>query len=160
MGTRSVIGKMNKDGSIDFIHCHWDGYPDYNGIILHEAYLGNNEKIDKLLSLGDLSSLRELVDIPEGKKHSFDKPLEDVCIAYHRDRGEELNPARHANDIDDFVRLLEHEDCPEYAYIFSGENLEAYSVCIDWNEKTHKCTDTINQLKDNWYEDAKSKESK
>jgi hypothetical protein len=87
MATRSLIGKLNSDNTVDYIYCHWDGYLEHNGRILHEHY-NTLEKVDALLALGDLSSLGNEI----GEKHDFDfhlsKPGEDWCTAYGRDRGE------------------------------------------------------------------------
>lgn len=85
MGTRSVIGVMHGD-KVKTAYCHWDGYVDHNGRILLEHY--DSSKANHLVALGDMSSLRPNVEIPEGKEHSFDEPLEDVTVFYGRDRKE------------------------------------------------------------------------
>ena len=38
MGTRSKIGILRRDGTVDHIYCHWDGYPEHNGVILFNDY--------------------------------------------------------------------------------------------------------------------------
>jgi hypothetical protein len=87
MATRSLIGKLNSDKTtVDYIYCHWDGYIGHNGKILHEHY-NTLEKVDALLTLGDLSSLAEEI----GEKQDFEdiKSHKDTwCLAYGRDRGE------------------------------------------------------------------------
>ena len=56
MSTRSTISKLNKDGTLTTISCHSDGYPAGVGAILLKYY--NNENIvDRLLELGNLSTL-------------------------------------------------------------------------------------------------------
>ena len=67
MGTRSSIAIKTEDG-IKAIYCHWDGYVDHNGKILKEFYK-TTDKVEALIALGDISSLREEV----GEKHDFDK---------------------------------------------------------------------------------------
>lgn len=84
MGTRSIISKGKKS-----IYCHWDGYPSHNGKILLEFY-NTDESIDELLSLGNISSLCKRVKPDENETHSFDSPIKDVTVAYHRDRNEPL----------------------------------------------------------------------
>ncbi|CAB4122961.1 hypothetical protein UFOVP29_120 [uncultured Caudovirales phage] len=111
MATRSRIGIRNSDDSVDSIYCHWDGYPENNGLILVEHYTAE-DKIRELMSLGDLSSLgREI-----GQKHDFDKPAnKDWCLAYGRDRSDEHCDARHSNTVQEFLDI----DCgAEYYYIF------------------------------------------
>ena len=38
MGTSSTIGIKKSNGQIQAITCHWDGYPEHVGRILHEFY--------------------------------------------------------------------------------------------------------------------------
>ena len=89
MATRSTISVQGNDGKIKTIYCHWDGYPSNNGQLLLENY-DTIEKVNDLISLGDISSLREKPFPDSTKPHSFDNPQADVVIAYHRDRNEEL----------------------------------------------------------------------
>jgi hypothetical protein len=53
MATRSYIGVRNTDASVDYIYCHFDGYPEHNGKILTEHY-SNASRVRALLELGDL----------------------------------------------------------------------------------------------------------
>lgn len=88
MGTRSTIIQKIDSDTYRSIYCHWDGYLSNNGRILLKHYQ-DPEKVSKLLLLGSLSSLREEVDIPEGKIHTYDEAQPNITVAYHRDRGEE-----------------------------------------------------------------------
>jgi len=85
MGTRSRIGVMHGD-KLKSIYCHWDGYLSHNGQILQDHY--DSSKANHLVSLGDISSLRNNVEIPEGVAHSFDTPAKEITVFYGRDRGE------------------------------------------------------------------------
>jgi hypothetical protein len=87
MGTHAAIVQKVEDG-YKGIYLHWDGYPDYAGKMLDEHYT-TNEKVTDLINLGSLSQL-EREPNPQGK-HSYDDPESDVCVAYHRDRGESLD---------------------------------------------------------------------
>lgn len=82
MATRSRIGKVNEDGSVTSIYCHWDGYTV--GSVLLEHY-NTPEAIDQLLSLGSLSSIGSKI-IPDSENNF--SSAEDVCIPYTL-RGEE-----------------------------------------------------------------------
>lgn len=73
MATRSCIA-LNKRDVITAVYCHWDGYPDYVGRVLHSCY-DDEDKIAELLEHGDISSLGEDLE---------------SCVFYHRDRGEPL----------------------------------------------------------------------
>lgn len=87
MGTHAAIAMKVADDKYLAIYCHWDGYKMGVGAKLKEYYT-DSEKVKKLISLGNISSLGKEVDIPEGVQHSFDKPANDVTVAYGRDRGE------------------------------------------------------------------------
>lgn len=56
MATRSLIGMVKEDKSIQLIYCHWDGYPTYVGLQLMLNYR-DAATIQKLLDLGDRSTL-------------------------------------------------------------------------------------------------------
>ena len=116
MATRSRIAIEKEDGTVLSIYCHWDGYPSNNGKILQENYQ-DREKVEKLISLGSISSLAPEVDIPEGSDHSFNTPDRNIVTAYHRDRGEDLNQPRVNGHREGFVR----SDVEEYGYLFSKE---------------------------------------
>lgn len=64
MATRSMIYKEQQDGTLKGIYCHWDGCLEYNGSILLEHY-SDPEKLEKLLALGDISSLGEELETSE-----------------------------------------------------------------------------------------------
>ena len=105
MSTRSSIGIKNEKGEIRSVYCHNDGYPEHNGRVLVENY-DTAEKVEELIALGDLSFIGERVKPNENEGHSFDSPVADVTIAYHRDRNEKLNPARTFNNIDEVKKTL------------------------------------------------------
>lgn len=122
MATRSIIGKVNGDGTIRFIYCHWDGYPEYNGKLLFEHY-NTPESVEALLALGDLSSL--------------DKDLAS-CEAYGRDRGE-MDTEAQTIDKDELINAAEITGA-EYAYIFEGGVWFVYDV---WE---HKRIGTVDEV--------------
>jgi len=74
MATRSRIAIENQDGTVTSVYCHWDGYLAGVGKTLFEHY--DREKLEKLIELGDISSLGE---------STID------TVAYHRDRNEDLH---------------------------------------------------------------------
>lgn len=81
MSTNSTIRLNDK-----IIYCHWNGYIEYNGFILVNHYT-DVEKIEELLSLGNISILAE--NVSGDSSHCFENPNEGIVVAYHRDRGEE-----------------------------------------------------------------------
>jgi hypothetical protein len=120
MSTRSYIGIRNTDASVDYIYCHFDGYPEHNGAILREHY-SNINRVNELLNLGDLSVLGQFI----GEKQDFDKRIKDNCLAYGRDRGEE-NVSKKNGGYDE---LITSQDV-SYVYIFDGDYWECHNT---WN---------------------------
>lgn len=124
MGTRSMIGVRNTDGTIDAIYCHWDGYPSYNGRILSEHYQ-DESKVRELIGLGDISSLREEIgeqhpfDTYHLKKEDMDPRWDRWTVAYGRDRGETGIEAKNYHNETFFVGGA--KSCgAEYAYLFDN----------------------------------------
>jgi len=117
MGTRSLIGVMHGD-KCKAVYCHWDGYLDHNGRILLEHY--DSPKANHLVALGDISSLRNNIEIPEGVEHSFDAPADEITIFYGRDRGETGVDFKVFQNYDE---LLDYADgCMlEYYYIMKDD---------------------------------------
>jgi len=64
MATRSYIGVSGPEGpnpTVKFIYCHFDGYPEGVGMTLAKHF-DTPYKVDKLIELGDISSLGETLD--------------------------------------------------------------------------------------------------
>lgn len=114
MATRSTISIKNPDGSFEQVYSHWDGYPSNNGFLLLVHYQ-DLEKIKKLLSFGDISSLREEVDIPKGKTHNFEKSLDNVTVFYGRDRNETPEEPSKFKNLKDFAK---NGNFQEYDYVY------------------------------------------
>ena len=117
MATRSRIAIETTDTSgnkvIKSIYCHFDGYPSGVGKTLMENYQAR-EKVEALISLGDISFIKEEVT-PSGS-HSFNSPQERVTVAYHRDRGEKFNPPRINASVSEFF-----SSDIGYGYLFTEE---------------------------------------
>lgn len=109
MATRSNIGILNQDGTVSYIYCHFDGYPEHNGSILNKHYTTEG-KVRMLMDLGDISVLGENI----GEKQDFNNRVKGTCLAYHRDRGEEKNEARTCSYVDYTKEYFE-----EYVYLFT-----------------------------------------
>jgi hypothetical protein len=125
MATRSHIGKQLEDGSIKYIYCHWNGYPDHNGRILKEHYT-DEAKIDALLELGSLSILGEEI----GEQQDFDNRNthnSKWCLAYGRDRGENDIEVKTTESISDMIWQSYHYvwiNGEWYCYDSSGQEIK------------------------------------
>ena len=129
MSTRSIIAMKNPDQSVSGIYCHFDGYPQGVGEILR-TYYNDEEKIKRLLELGDLSSLGERIDPTPGSGHSFDNPENGVTVAYHRDRGEELYRAVTWRDQKEMLEKSPKTHFVEYCYLWGGDKWYV-GICHD-----------------------------
>jgi hypothetical protein len=114
MATRSRIAIEYQDGTVRSIYCHWDGYPEHHAPILLEHYT-TQEKVEQLIALGSISSLKPLVAPPEGVTHKFDDPFDNVTVAHHRDRKEPISIEVHGN-----VKEFANSDIEEYVYVFTA----------------------------------------
>lgn len=115
MSTRSYIciERKKPTGEIWYegVYCHWDGYPSNNGDILYHHYK-DREKVEKLISLGSISSLDNEVETID-PTHSFDTPVDGVTVFYGRDRGEEDVESKEVK-LEDLAKDV----FIEYVYIF------------------------------------------
>ena len=111
MATRSNIGILNPDGTVDYIYCHFDGYLEHNGQILQEHYNTEN-RVKQLLALGDLSVLGESI----GEKQDFNNRVKGTCLAYGRDRGES-NTQASTYSYEQYTT----DNLEEYVYLFTPE---------------------------------------
>jgi hypothetical protein len=111
MSTRSRIGIELENGKVQSVYCHFDGYVDGVGKVLINHYT-DIEKIRKMIFLGDMSSLAESVECPEG--HSYENRKEGFSVFYGRDRGETgIHSVTHSEDIwPDYGQ--------DYEYLFKG----------------------------------------
>lgn len=124
MSTRCMIGKVY-DGKVKAIYCHWDGYPSYTGNML-ETYYNNDEIIDELIGLGSLSYIAPRIKPNEGEEHSFEYPAKDVTVAYHRDRGEDVQVYEY-DSIDEFLyEMYDATSWIEYSYLWNNGAWKVY----------------------------------
>jgi hypothetical protein len=111
------------------VYCHWDGYLEHNGAILHKHYAAS-PKVNNLIALGDISSLRPEI----GEKHAFSKlevPMDgdaydrlygNMTTFYTRDRGEDT-PFR---VFDTLAKACDHYTWSDYFYCFKYSKADDY----------------------------------
>ena len=137
MATRSTISIHKNDGEILSVYCHWDGYYEYNGVILYNFY-DTADKVKKLISYGSISSLGTEI----GKKHDFMKSYYG-CTFYHRDRREEKDIQVYEvhSDVNPYVNVDEEE----YNYMFV-ESKNAWLVKKENSPKWIRLESVFNQI--------------
>jgi|TARA_R110000787_G_scaffold233893_1_gene340739 hypothetical protein len=111
MSTRSRIGIVNSDKTVSSIYCHFDGYPEGVGQTLLNHFTTKHQ-VQKLIDLGDISSLRRSTEAPAG--HSFANAMPECTVAYGRDRGETNTEAITMDSLQYFFEI----DFEEFGYIF------------------------------------------
>jgi hypothetical protein len=119
MSTHSAI-IFKTSGGYKGIYCYSDGYLEEVGKTLYTHY-SDPALVEKLVNLGDLSSLGEKIDAGGGM-HSFNQPCFGVTVAYHRDRGEPWNSVspKTGNTAERVVDLL--GGYFDWIYIFEDES--------------------------------------
>ena len=105
MGTRSRIGIQLADESILSVYCHWDGYPEFNGVKLVEHF-NSRDAITELIDGGDISALWTNLGWNN-------ETLPETGPLYYSARGEDCPPRLDANKYDYLA------DGEEYAYIYT-----------------------------------------
>ncbi len=115
MATRSRIGLELVDGAILSVYHHWDGYPQWLGVILNNKF-NTKEKISELLDGGDMSCCDSNTD---WDRNELDEPRP----LYYNERGEKTEPRLDLN-FDDYM-----DGGEEYAYIFTLDHKwECYAL--------------------------------
>ena len=131
MSERSHIG-IKTGTKIEFIYCHHSGSLSENGVLLNMFYKDVN-KVQELISLGDISSLGYNIKSPNGFSKLSDYAKNQVnCLmdthiktsfvyAYSRDKGEKDVGKPSKTNLKNF--LLHGE---EYNYLFDVDKKKWY----------------------------------
>lgn len=98
MATRSTIALEFADGTVQSVYCHFDGYLECVGELLH-TYWSDPFKLQQLIEHGDMSSLGDSLL---------------ACTFYGRDRNEDNVDSDKFENFDDYRQNLNEE---EYDYI-------------------------------------------
>ena len=113
MATRSRIALQLTEDSFLSVYHHWDGYPQWLGVILRQKF-NTREKVAELLDGGDISCIDSDTNWNREKVENY--------VQYYNDRGENTEP-RLDLSLEDYL-----ENGEEYAYVFT---LDHEWVCYD-----------------------------
>lgn len=137
MSTRCRIGLEKADKTIKSIYCHFDGYPEGVGKTLKEHY-NDPAKIEKLLELGDISSLGTFYDealAKEAWQKQYEKEwresekgrrASEMTIPY-KDRGEDTE-ARIDESEEEYISKA-GKCWEDYTYLYK----EDYNGIYRWH---------------------------
>lgn len=116
MSTQCGIAIKTEKG-YEAIYCHHDGYPEYMWFMLTENY-NSEELAAKLVSFGDASYIDKFLE-PSSDYHKFGMPEPNVCMFYHRDRGEDFRSTTYPTKKEMF-------SCYYYSYIWEDNCWKFY----------------------------------
>ena len=119
MGTRSRIGIQLADDSILSVYCHYDGYPEFNGVKLQEHF-NSRDAATELIDGGDMSSLWT-------NAGWNNEVLPATAPLYYSSRDHDTPPRLDAT----LGKYL--ADGEEYAYLFANGKWVCYNT-QDWSE--------------------------
>ena len=118
MATRSRIGLQLNNEAILSVYHHWDGYPQWLGVILKKKF-NTREKIAELLDGGDISCCDSDTDWDNNK-------LNETRPLYYNERGEDTEPRLDLN-FDDYVENPAND--AEFVYVFTLDHeWECYAI--------------------------------
>ena len=123
MSTNSTIAVKTEKG-YKTIYVHNDGYFSYMYPML-DTWYNSKERAEDLVNLGDASFIAKRMVPSLGSGHSFDHPEKDVCIFYHRDRGEPWS------DVAPAMYSKEEAIHSYYSYVFEDGMWHAYQGGVE-----------------------------
>ena len=129
MSTRSRIGLELSDGSVISSYCHFDGYPEFNGVKLVEHF-NTKEKVQELIDMGDISCLWT-------NAGWNNETLPETGPLPYSTRGEDCPPRLDANKYDYLA------DGEEYAYLFTQNQ---QWVCYDRHQFEENTMPTVVEI--------------
>ena len=116
MGTRSRIGIQLVDESILSVYCHYDGYPEFNGVKLVEHF-NSRDAATELIDGGDISCLWT-------NAGWNNETLPETGPLYYSSRGED-SPPRLDADLCEYLLAVNAE---EYHYLFRNGKWVCYEM--------------------------------
>ena len=119
MSTPSTINVKTTNGDIKSIYCHFDGYPDHHVPILLNHY-DSQEKAEELIALGNLSSLEESMEKPEGKDRGHEATTHWTLYESLQEYGQKYNYYWNGTEW-----LLEGEPLADIEHLFWKETEDA-----------------------------------
>ena len=120
MATRSRIALQLTEDSFLSVYHHWDGYPQWLGVVLNRKF-NTREKVAELLDGGDISCIDSDTD--------WDRQSCEHHVLYFNARGEKTEP-RLDLTFEDYI-----ENNEEYAYVYT---LDHQWECYDLHKGVKK----------------------
>ena len=123
-GTRSQVGKIDKNGKITSVYVHYDGYPEH---MVPTVKNYDKKGVDELIKLG--ASGISFLDKKIGKKQDFNNPERGTTLFYGRDRGENNDMTttwKNAADVKGYFKQVANDGGAEYVYLYDERDGKWY----------------------------------
>ena len=130
MSTRSRIGILLPDDSILSVYNHFDGYPEWLGVILKEHF-NTYEKASELIDGGNMGCCYSDSEYDAETGDYID--VEPRATYYGGDKEAPIL----SKNFDEFTRI----DCwQEFSYVFVKDRWEGYAISHKWNDDFSEMT--------------------
>ena len=130
MSTRSRIGILLPDDSILSVYHHFDGYPEWLGVILKEHF-NTYEKASELIDGGNMGCCYSDSEYDAEPGDYID--VEPRATYYGGDKEAPIL----SKNFDEFTRI----DCwQEFSYVFVKDRWEGYAISHKWNDDFSEMT--------------------
>ena len=130
MSTRSRIGILLPDDSILSVYHHFDGYPEWLGVILKEHF-NTYEKASELIDGGNMGCCYSDSEYDAETGDYID--VEPRATYYGGDKEAPIL----SKNFDEFTRI----DCwQEFSYVFVKDRWEGYAINHKWNDDFSEMT--------------------
>tara|TARA_Y100001978_G_C23436939_1_gene311130 strand:- start:75 stop:524 length:450 start_codon:yes stop_codon:yes gene_type:complete len=133
MSTNARIGYVLNDDSIVSVYHHWDGYPEWLGVVLNREY-NTDAKVKELIDGGNMSSCYS--------DNNWDGSKCDPRPVYYTERGESLddNAPRLSKTLSD---LSEVNDGSEYVYLWFMNSWNCYEIDRKFDDEWNVVNTTL-----------------
>ena len=130
MSTRSRIAIQLPDDSILSVYHHFDGYPEWLGVILKEHF-NTYEKASELIDGGNMGCCYSDSEYDAETGDYID--VEPRATYYGGDKEAPIL----SKNFDEFTRI----DCwQEFSYVFVKDRWEGYAISHKWNDDFSEMT--------------------
>ena len=119
MSTNARIGIKLEDGTILSAYHHWDGYPEWLGVILKQEY-NTKEKVRELIDGGNMASCWSDNVFDYEKQEFVERPPQPEYYG-----GENERP-RLSKNFTQFA--FDSKDGEEFLYLFSENEWNGFSI--------------------------------
>ena len=120
MATRSIIGILHDNNTIESIYCHYDGSPRHTGYFLL-TYYNTKQKVLDLISKGDLSSIATSFDLNEKELPKIDNKIQ-LTPRHYSKRKDQPEPSTRPIIHDIQIKFFDDLMGEKFKYLYIPED--------------------------------------